>query len=191
MKFKKYIEEAQGFAVQLDSIHKDKVHFLSGIFSEWGELVSAFKREFAYGRKLDLINVQEELGDIMWFCVNLLAIYRKDVNIAEFIRVESGRKTARARMNYSSHQLSIEIIEFNSKVSITNKDMSAIEYALSSIKKVVLVANNYGFKMSEILEKNISKLEARNKGKTINLEAQDNRNTEKERKVFKENYVLK
>lgn len=42
-------------------------HAQLGIASEAGELADALKKHIAYNRQLDLTNLREELGDIMWY----------------------------------------------------------------------------------------------------------------------------
>ena len=43
------------------------LHAAIGIATEGGELLDAFKKNVFYGRTLDNINLQEELGDILWY----------------------------------------------------------------------------------------------------------------------------
>lgn len=44
------------------------VHALLGIGSESGELQDQLKRHLVYGKELDIVNLKEELGDLMWYC---------------------------------------------------------------------------------------------------------------------------
>lgn len=48
------------------------LHCVLGLTSESGELASAFKKKYGYGRDLDEINVIEELGDLYFFLTWLL-----------------------------------------------------------------------------------------------------------------------
>lgn len=43
------------------------VHALMGIQTESGELADGFKRHIFYGKDLDLTNIAEEIGDILWY----------------------------------------------------------------------------------------------------------------------------
>lgn len=45
----------------------DMDHAITGIFTEGGEMADALKRHFYYGTELDLVNLQEECGDIVWY----------------------------------------------------------------------------------------------------------------------------
>lgn len=42
-------------------------HAIDGIASESGELVDAIKKAKYYGKELDLTNLKEEGGDILWY----------------------------------------------------------------------------------------------------------------------------
>lgn len=48
------------------------LHAAMGIGTEAGELLDAFKRKIFYGKDLDVVNVKEEIGDLMWYVAILL-----------------------------------------------------------------------------------------------------------------------
>ena len=49
----------------------NELHMILGIVTEAGESADAYKKNFAYGRDLDRVNVSEELGgDCMWYIQN-------------------------------------------------------------------------------------------------------------------------
>lgn len=48
------------------------LHAAMGIGTEAGELLDAFKRNIFYGKDLDVVNIKEEVGDIMWYVAILL-----------------------------------------------------------------------------------------------------------------------
>ena len=43
------------------------LHAAIGLSTESGELIDALKKSIYYGRQLDLQNLKEEMGDIMWY----------------------------------------------------------------------------------------------------------------------------
>lgn len=43
------------------------LHAFIGIGTESGELQDALKKHIWYGKPLDVVNVEEELGDVMWY----------------------------------------------------------------------------------------------------------------------------
>ncbi len=45
----------------------DMLHAAIGIATEGGELLDALKKAMFYGKPLDVVNLKEELGDVMWY----------------------------------------------------------------------------------------------------------------------------
>lgn len=43
------------------------LHMLMGMATEVGELIDQFKKNLAYKRDIDWFNVEEELGDLLWY----------------------------------------------------------------------------------------------------------------------------
>ena len=49
---------------------EDKIRLLHGamgVITEGGELLDVMKKFLFYGKKIDVINIKEELGDILWY----------------------------------------------------------------------------------------------------------------------------
>src|SRR5580693_8548805 len=59
------------FPLIKDRLAADKpirmLHAMMGINTENGELQDAFKKYLFYGRPLDVTNIVEEMGDLMWY----------------------------------------------------------------------------------------------------------------------------
>jgi NTP pyrophosphatase (non-canonical NTP hydrolase) len=49
----------------------DALHAAMGACTEAGELLDQFKKVLFYGKQIDLVNLDEEIGDILWY----IAIY--------------------------------------------------------------------------------------------------------------------
>lgn len=47
--------------------NEDLIHGILGASSEVGELADQMKRFMFYGKPLDLVNLKEECGDVMWY----------------------------------------------------------------------------------------------------------------------------
>jgi len=62
----------------LDSMQMELLHSAIGISTESGEILDAFKKHLIYGKDLDIINLTEELGDIMWY-VAIMTRYLKNL----------------------------------------------------------------------------------------------------------------
>ena len=84
MEIKTYAKEAFRTTAHLDSLQLDSYHMLMGIATETGELFDAYKKELAYNATLDLVNVSEEIGDLMWYIINFCTFNNLDLeNILE------------------------------------------------------------------------------------------------------------
>ena len=53
------------------------MHGVMGISTEGAELLDAFKKHIFYGKELDVVNIKEEIGDIVWY----LGIICDELNI--------------------------------------------------------------------------------------------------------------
>lgn len=67
MNIKEYCESVENTRAKLKSIDADNVHMLFGMLTEIGELTDAFKKQMAYNKDVDWVNVKEEIGDLMWY----------------------------------------------------------------------------------------------------------------------------
>lgn len=55
-----------------DKKNAQMLHAVLGISGEAGELTDAIKKAVMYGKELDIKNVKEEAGDILWYMALLL-----------------------------------------------------------------------------------------------------------------------
>lgn len=87
----------------MGSYRDNLLHATLGLSDESGELSKAVKNELVYGKKKDIVNLVEELGDAMWF-INLgadtievpLAVVM-EANIAKLqVRYSEGYADAKA-----------------------------------------------------------------------------------------------
>jgi NTP pyrophosphatase (non-canonical NTP hydrolase) len=69
------------------------LHAQLGLSSEVGELAGAIKKWLYYGRDIDLTNVKEELGDLMWYIA--LACNATGISLADVM--ESNIRKLQAR----------------------------------------------------------------------------------------------
>lgn len=67
MQIKQYVELADSTRSELYSTKLNNLHMIMGMMTEVGELVDCFKKELAYDKQIDWINVPEEIGDLMWY----------------------------------------------------------------------------------------------------------------------------
>jgi NTP pyrophosphatase (non-canonical NTP hydrolase) len=68
------IPEYQGLAARtcpnLPGEHENERHMNLGVITEIGEVLDIFKKNLAYGKAIDVVNLGEELADIAWYIVN-------------------------------------------------------------------------------------------------------------------------
>ncbi len=74
MQLKEYAEKAKRTNAILADKLTANIHMLLGLQTEGGELSDIFKKNIAYGKPIDWINAQEEIGDMMWYISNFCTI---------------------------------------------------------------------------------------------------------------------
>lgn len=52
----------------------DNLHMSLGLTTESAEIADVFKKHLAYGKEVDWVNIKEELGDLMFYVVNMCNI---------------------------------------------------------------------------------------------------------------------
>ena len=82
MEIKEYANEVKRTLADLGYKEKNNIHMLMGLSTEVGELTDIFKKNFAYNTKIDWVNVEEEICDIMWYLINLCNINGIDIEKA-------------------------------------------------------------------------------------------------------------
>lgn len=53
--------------MKLDRFQADALHAILGMSGEVGELVDGFKKHLIYGKQVDMANLIEEAGDVLWY----------------------------------------------------------------------------------------------------------------------------
>lgn len=77
------------------------LHMTLGISGEAGELVDAVKKHFAYGKQLDVENVLEELGDILFYVQGLLTHIDSDATLEDLMEINISKLTKRYPTQYT------------------------------------------------------------------------------------------
>jgi len=70
METRQYQEEVKRSMVSLGSKLGDELHMAMGLVTEAGEFLDVYKKMHAYEKKIDYVNLKEELGDILWYVAN-------------------------------------------------------------------------------------------------------------------------
>jgi NTP pyrophosphatase (non-canonical NTP hydrolase) len=70
--FEEYTNLANRTLADLGSKEKNLMHMELGFKTELGELLDVFKKNLAYGKDIDWVNVGEEIADYCWYSVGYL-----------------------------------------------------------------------------------------------------------------------
>lgn len=69
-----YQQLSQRTNAKLENSTLDNLHMCLGLQTESAEISDVFKKHIAYGKDVDWVNVKEELGDLMFYVVNMCNI---------------------------------------------------------------------------------------------------------------------
>ena len=102
MNLKTYSKLAKRTLSPIDGVLLNVVHMLLGMSTELGELQDQYKKYIAYGKQLDLINVQEEVGDLMWYIINLCTML--DFDLEKILDQNIAKLKTRYPEKFTEHQ---------------------------------------------------------------------------------------
>jgi NTP pyrophosphatase (non-canonical NTP hydrolase) len=124
-------------------------HAHMGMITEVGEIVDCFKKHYIYGKPLDLVHLEEEIGDCYWY-LNLLANVTKNPMGAALDFIGSDKKSGD------------ELILYLFKMA-ANAGSIAEGYMSPAYLQVQLefMCYNFDIDLSKCLERNVAKLAAR------------------------------
>jgi NTP pyrophosphatase (non-canonical NTP hydrolase) len=91
----------------LDAKQYDLMHATLGIAGESGEIVDAVKKSVIYGKPLDVANMREEIGDIMWYIA--LACRTLDFDLNEILDENIAKLQKRYPEKYSDFHASARL----------------------------------------------------------------------------------
>lgn len=168
MTYTEYVELASRTCPDLGSLEKNLDHMDMGIITEFGELIDQYKRNLAYGKDLDLVNIKEELGDIYWYIANKERLINSTDDTREIVDYLANTKTFTA--NISSLMFTLNKYLSHRK---TKDLMSRLEIFII----------DFGWKVEDIWKLNINKLKTRFPEKFTQEKAL-NRDLDKEREVL-------
>lgn len=186
MDFPTYLQTVKLRAKPMPS-DKQIVHAQIGMLTELGELGDLIKREFAYGKEFDRINLLEEVGDIFWYLV--LYCDEKQIHARKLDDTllscaacyqgtpESDEKMLRLLGATISMMAADELLELDSYDIVARVEASVMLLYAFLVK--------YDFTVEQCLIANDAKLEKRT-GKAYNREAILNRDTDAERQILEQ-----
>ena len=85
----------------------DLLHAILGIAGESGEIVDAVKKHVIYNKPLDIANMREEIGDIMWYIA--LACRTLDFDLGDILDENIAKLQKRYPDKYSDVHASLRL----------------------------------------------------------------------------------
>lgn len=79
MKIQEYQKAALRTMAKLENKSLDIMHMNLGLITEVGEIADIFKKELAYKKPVDVINLKEEIGDCLWYIANMASIFNCNI----------------------------------------------------------------------------------------------------------------
>ena len=185
MDFPTYLQTVKLRAKPMPS-DKQIVHAQIGMLTELGELGDLIKREFAYGKEFDRINLLEEVGDIFWYLV--LYCDEKHIHMGYLDKIALVAKSHYSDGAEADEQmlrlLAISVASLAADEFIDlGSDAHGYVEAIGLLLYAFLV--KYDFTVEQCLIANDAKLEKRT-GKAYNREAILNRDTDAERVILEQ-----
>lgn len=76
---KRTLSESDQATINRVNMSIDCIHACFGLSTEVGELIDQYKKHIFYGKRLDAVNIYEEIGDIMWYLAIVLRSHGIDL----------------------------------------------------------------------------------------------------------------
>jgi len=182
-----YQQLASRTCPDLGTPEKNLLHMNLGITTEVGEFLDVIKKNLAYGKPLDIVNLGEEISDMAWYISNKARLFYPK----SWEQQEQENSYEDLRKEFSKLFISIyEQYEINTRVTILLNCVINPDYVLSEVEEdfngvrdmVILnyIADLFELDFFQILTNNINKLKVRYPEKFTN-EAALNRDLEAER----------
>jgi len=134
MNIEQYQKESIRTLAKCDTDLLDDLHMILGMQTEAAEIADLYKKHIAYGKTLDLVNLKEEIGDLMWYIANMCNLHGWD--LLEILATNIEKLKARYPDKFTNEQaLNRDLVKErdilegkNNKVAVySNKDKSTFE----------------------------------------------------------------
>ena len=102
MNLDEYGKNAKRIMAILRTETMDDLHMILGMVTEVAELADVYKKYIAYGKDLDFINIQEEIGDLMWYVVNFCTLNNFDLE--KILETNINKLNTRYPEAFAKHQ---------------------------------------------------------------------------------------
>jgi NTP pyrophosphatase (non-canonical NTP hydrolase) len=159
-------------------------HMDIGVITEIGELFDIFKKNLAYGKALDIVNLGEELADTSWYIVNKATFHNITLE-EDLYKVVGEFKDILNTQIFTTTELSIDVKSEGILLLLlrayTLGNSSIFDSPVVQLASLACIAEYYGLDYFQCLTNNIDKLKVRYPEK-FTEEAALSRDLEAERK---------
>lgn len=191
-----YQQLASRTCPDLGSDIENLIHMNLGITTEIGEFLDCIKKNIAYNKPLDLVNMGEELADICWYVANKARLFFfrtwEDMEATEEHNFGAVRKEYEELFRPMFQQYQINHRAIYSLLALTpDAEDYQVGYTkaefggIKDMSVIFEIAEFFGIDMWQALTNNIQKLMVRYPDKFTN-EAALNRDLDAERKVLEQ-----
>ncbi len=156
MTYQEYQIAASRTCVKLSTDKEDARHMKMGVISEIGELVDAYKKELAYKKPLDLINISEEWADVSWYLANEANRLNITLETIENYEIFTSDDDL---VEDILHGFSFEFAGFQSDFDNLDDPQSVMNHCFNAW--VAIGVKHLSIDTNKALENNIAKLKAR------------------------------
>jgi NTP pyrophosphatase (non-canonical NTP hydrolase) len=111
---KTYTEKSSRTCANLPSKQLDNLHMTMGMVTEVGELIDVFKKDLAYDKPFDWVNVKEEVGDLMWYVANFCRI--NNLDLEEILQINIDKLTTRYPEKFDVHKANNRDLDAERKI---------------------------------------------------------------------------
>ena len=175
MTFEQYQIEAMRTFKDLGSREKNILHMECGMLTEAGEMVDQIKKHFAYGKELDVVNLQEEWGDFMWYYANYCNVCNINNKFSKEFREESEKL----------YKKNIELVKKHREFTTLEAIAYFIVTNINSARHYMPYLGHLIGEPEKMLQMNIDKLRKRYPEK-FDSDLAINRNTDAERVILEQ-----
>lgn len=157
----------------------DSIHMVLGMNTECSELLSALKQP-----EIDMVNVKEEVGDLMWYVANYAELHKLFINLTDQAIVVNA---VTAKDYWEEIYMVVGELQDLDKKLLAYKRKYDLNIQMGLFKKLGFFIYKFckiqNFDLEQIMQTNIDKLVARYPDK-FDEDRANNRDLETERKIL-------
>lgn len=98
----------------IDEINVDLLHAAMGLETEVGEFTDPLKKKLFYNKPLDLVNLREEIGDMLWYIA--IACEALGTTIATEMRRNNSKLRERFPQKFTEEEANVRDLDAERKI---------------------------------------------------------------------------